>query len=76
MQEERLPFDLTPEQEKAFDKLAAALAVAGSYYQVPADPDNDPIAITHEQDPSLDEDEMIIHTMIESEPTPNKENDK
>lgn len=40
------------------------------------DPDNDPIAITHEQDPSLDEDEMIIHTMIEPKPNPNKENDK
>lgn len=34
------------------------------------DPDTDPIAITHEQDDSLEEDEMIIHTMIE----PNKEN--
>ena len=30
-----------------------------------SNPDTDPIAITHEQDPSLDEDEMILHTFIE-----------
>ena len=29
------------------------------------DPDNDPIYISHDQDPSLDEDEMIMHTMID-----------
>lgn len=29
--------------------------------------DNDPIAITHEQDPSLDEDEMLIFTTIDPE---------
>lgn len=31
------------------------------------DPDNDPIAITHEQDPSLDKDEMVIYTTIDPE---------
>lgn len=29
------------------------------------DPDNDPIAVTHDQDSSLEEDEMILHTMID-----------
>lgn len=38
------------------------------------DPDHDPIAITHDQDPSLDEDEMILHTTIDPESIPNKEN--
>jgi hypothetical protein len=28
-------------------------------------PDTDPIVITHKQDPSLAEDEMIIHTTID-----------
>lgn len=28
-------------------------------------PDTDPIPITHGQDPSLDEDEMILHTTID-----------
>lgn len=37
------------------------------------DPDTDPIAITHEQDPSLDEDEMIIHTTIDPESIRHKE---
>ena len=29
------------------------------------DPDTDPIYVTHSEDPSLDEDEMIIHTMVD-----------
>lgn len=33
--------------------------------QVKNNPDTDPIAVTHEQDPSLDEDEMILHTTID-----------
>jgi hypothetical protein len=33
--------------------------------KVVADPDNDPIAITHEQDPSLEDDEMILYTQID-----------
>lgn len=33
--------------------------------KVVSDPDHDPIAITHEQDPSLGEDEMILHTTID-----------
>jgi hypothetical protein len=34
--------------------------------KVNANPDTDPIAITHEQDPSLAEDEMILYTTIET----------
>ena len=34
-------------------------------------PDTDPIYVTHKQDPSLDEGEMILHTTIE--PTSIKE---
>lgn len=41
--------------------------------KVVADPDNDPIAITHEQDPSLDDDEMILHTTIDPQSIANKE---
>ena len=41
--------------------------------RVRSNPDTDPIAITHAQDPSLDEDEMILHTTIE--PKSIKEND-
>lgn len=39
-----------------------------------ANPDTDPIAITHEQDPSLEEDEMILHTTIDPDSIANKEN--
>lgn len=39
-----------------------------------ADPDTDPIAVTHEMDPSLDDDEMILHTTIDPESI--KENDE
>jgi hypothetical protein len=39
------------------------------------DPDTDPIYVTHNEDPSLDEDEMIIHTFIEPDSTA-KETDK
>jgi hypothetical protein len=38
-----------------------------------SNPDTDPIAITHEQDPSLDEDEMILYTQIDPDSI-NKEN--
>lgn len=38
------------------------------------DPDNDPIYISHEQDPSLDEDELVMHTMIDPDSI-NKENE-
>lgn len=30
-----------------------------------SNPDTDPIVITHAQDPSLGEDEMIIHTFVD-----------
>ena len=40
-----------------------------------ANPDTDPIYVTHSQDPSLDEDEMVIHTFIEPDSIA-KENDK
>lgn len=36
-------------------------------------PDTDPIAITHTQDPSLDEDEMILHTTIDPDSVIKKE---
>ena len=38
-----------------------------------ANPDTDPIYVTHEQDPSLPEDAMILHTMID--PDSIKENE-
>lgn len=37
-----------------------------SYKGLPvANPDTDPIYVTHTEDPSLDEDEMIIHTTVD-----------
>lgn len=36
-------------------------------------PDTDPIAITNQQDPSLDEDEMILYTTIDPQSITNKE---
>lgn len=34
------------------------------------DPDTDPIYVTHSQDPSLDEDEMVIHTTVDPDSIP------
>lgn len=40
-----------------------------------SDPDTDPIPITHAQDPSLAEDEMILHTTIDPQSIKKEDND-
>lgn len=44
--------------------------------KIEPNPDTDPIIISHEQDPSLEEDEMIIHTTIDPDSIKHKENDE
>jgi hypothetical protein len=38
------------------------------------DPDTDPIYVTHAQDPSLDDDELIMHTTIDPNSVTPEEN--
>lgn len=70
--------DFKPEKEKEIRRLAKekGWTYKEAFDFLRGNPDTDPIAVTHEQDPSLDEDEMILHTTIDPDSIKNKENNE